>query len=85
MVRHKSAVKRAEISENRREQNHKYTSMMKTAIKRVRAAESKEKAQAELKTAIVLLDRLADKGVIHKNNAANKKSQLTRFVAAMKQ
>jgi len=59
--------------------------MMKTAIKRVHAAENKERAQAELRKAITLLDRLAAKGIIHKNNAANRKSKLTRFVNAMKQ
>ena len=84
MTRHKSAVKRAKISEKRREQNRKYSSMMKTAIGRVEAAENKEQARAELRKVVVLLDRLASKGIIHRNNAANKKSQLTRFVDALK-
>ena len=57
---------------------------MKTALKRVRNAKDKEKAGAELKKAVKLLDQLASKGIIHRNNAANKKSSLTKFVTTLK-
>ncbi len=80
MAHHKSAIKRIRTSEKARLRNKHYRSMMKTAIKKVRLAESKEVAAANLNQAISLLDRLAAKGIIHKNNAANKKSKLTRLV-----
>ncbi len=80
MAHHKSAIKRIRTNEKARLRNKHYRSIMKTAIKKVRLAESKEVAQANLNNAISVLDRLASKGVIHRNNAANKKSKLTRLV-----
>jgi small subunit ribosomal protein S20 len=80
MAQHKSAVKRIRSSARRRVLNRKYTSLMKTAIKRVRAATTKEKGQAALLQAVSVLDSLAAKGIIHRNKAANQKSKLTRFV-----
>ncbi len=80
MAHHKSAIKRIRTNEKARLRNKHYRSMMKTAIKKVRLAESKEAAAAHLTRAVSLLDRLAAKGIIHKNNAANKKAKLTRFV-----
>lgn len=80
MARHKSALKRMRSSARRRERNRRYRSMMKTAIKRVRSATTKEKGQAALVKAVSLLDSLAAKGIIHRNQAANQKSKLTRLV-----
>jgi len=80
MAHHKSAIKRIRTSRKARLRNKHYRSIMKTAIKKVRLAESKEVAEANLNQAISILDRLASKGIIHKNNAANKKSKLTRLV-----
>jgi small subunit ribosomal protein S20 len=57
---------------------------MRTAIKRVRSTTEKEKAAVELRKTVKLLDQLAAKGIIHKNNAANNKSSLTKFVNKMK-
>lgn len=54
--------------------------MMKTAIKRVRSATTKENGQAALEKAVSLLDSLAAKGIIHRNKAPNQKSKLTRLV-----
>ncbi|HDZ12668.1 MAG TPA: 30S ribosomal protein S20, partial [Bacteroidetes bacterium] len=76
----KSAIKRIRTNEKARLRNKHYRSLMKTAIKKVRLAETKEIASANLNNAISILDRLAVKGIIHKNNAANKKSKLTQLV-----
>ncbi len=84
MAQHLSAERQARKSIKHRERNRAYMSKMKTAIKRVRSAKDKEKAGAELKKAIKMLDQLAAKGMIHGNNAANKKSSLTRFVSTLK-
>lgn len=84
MAQHASAAKQARQAERRRFQNQHYRSLMKTVIKHVRAAKEKEKATRALQRAVKLLDQLAAKGIIHQNKAANQKSQLTRFVNAMK-
>ena len=84
MAQHLSAERQARKSLRHRERNRAYTSKMKTALKRVRSSKDKDKAGVELKKAIKLLDQLAAKGIIHRNNAANKKSSLTKFVAALK-
>jgi small subunit ribosomal protein S20 len=80
MAQHKSALKRMRSGARKREQNRHYTSLMKTAIKRVRSATTKEKGEAALLKAVSTLDSLAAKGIIHRNKAANQKSKLTRFV-----
>lgn len=83
MAHHKSALKRIRQSEKRRLRNKAYKSMMKTAIKKVRLAESKEQAVEALQRAYSILDKLVAKGIIAKNKAANKKSRLTRLVNKM--
>ena len=84
MAQHASASKAARQALKHRESNRHYLSMMKTAVKRVREATEKEKAQAALKTAVKLLDQFSAKGLIHKNKAANQKSQLMKFVLSIK-
>ena len=81
MAQHKSAVKRNRQSERARLRNRVYKSQLKTAIKKLRSLENKEEAENEYKTVTSMLDRLSSKGVIHQNNAANKKSKLANFVA----
>jgi small subunit ribosomal protein S20 len=84
MANHPSAEKRARVAKRRATRNAAAKSKMKSAIKRVRMATEKARAAADLNTTVKLLDRLAAKGVIHKNKAANQKSKLTRLVNAMK-
>lgn len=83
MAHHKSALKRIRQAEKRRLRNKAYKTRMKTQIKNVRSAESKDKALEELKKAYALIDKLAQKGIIQKNTAANKKSRLTRYVNSL--
>ncbi len=80
MAHSKSAKKRIRQSEKARIHNRHYRSMMKTFIKRVLAAPDKTAAEAELRTTVALLDKLASKRIIHRNKAANQKSRLTRYV-----
>jgi small subunit ribosomal protein S20 len=84
MAQHKSAEKRARASARKAARNTALRSRMRTAIKRVRTATEKEKAMAELKKTVKLLDQMAAKGVIHANKAANNKSKLTRLVNNLK-
>lgn len=83
MPQHQSAKKRVRQNNTRRLINIQKRSKMKTAIKKVTAAKDKETAQSELKKTISVLDRMAVKGIIHKNKAAHLKSKLTRSVNAM--
>jgi small subunit ribosomal protein S20 len=84
MAQHLSAERQARKAIKHHSRNKMYMSKMKTAIRRVRDSKEKEKATSELKIVIKLLDQLAAKGIIHPNNAANKKSNLTKFVASLK-
>lgn len=84
MAQHKSAEKRARVSARRATRNAALRTKMRTAIKRVRSAKEKEKATAELRKTVKLLDQLAAKRIIHPNTAANNKSSLTRFVNSLK-
>jgi len=84
MANHPSSEKRARSAIRRAARNTTAKSKMRSAIKKVRGAKDKSLAVADLKKTVKLLDQLAAKGVIHKNNAANQKSKLTRLVSALK-
>jgi small subunit ribosomal protein S20 len=82
----KSAKKRAVQSEKRRKHNASRRSMVRTFIKKVDAAIAagdKEAAQNAFLVMQPLVDRQAAKGLIHKNNAARHKSNLTARINAM--
>lgn len=83
-LRHKSAQKRARQSVKRTERNKLYKAKIRTAIKNVLTAKDKETAEKELRKTVAVLDKVSTKRVIHKNNASNRKSHLTRFVNKMK-
>lgn len=83
MASHQSTIKRTRQSEKARIRNQHYKSTMKTAIKKVIATKDKELAQKELRYTVSLLDKMASKGIIHKNKAANQKSRLTKFVNSL--
>ena len=57
--------------------------MLRTALKKVKNAPDKESASSELKNTVSIIDRMASKGIIHKNKAANLKSKLTKAVNAI--
>jgi small subunit ribosomal protein S20 len=77
----KSQIKRNRQNEKRRLRNKSVKSSLKTAIRKFHeAAEAgdTEKATVLMREATRKLDKAASKGVIHKNQAANKKSALAR-------
>lgn len=80
MPQHQSAKKRVRQSEKRRQHNQAQRSKMKTMLRKVLEEDDKEKAEEYLKDAVSVLDRYSQKGLIHPNNAARKKSKLTRHV-----
>ena len=83
MSKNKSVQKRIRQAEKARLRNRHYKSYMKTTIKKVQQAETKEAAMELMGKAISIIDKIAGKGIIHKKNAANKKSKLYKFVAKM--
>lgn len=88
MANNKSAIKRAKTNEKRRLHRAAQKSAMRTAIKKYLAAvEQKDLEQAAglLKEATRKLDKAVTKGLIHKNNAARKKSRLTKKLHALQQ
>jgi small subunit ribosomal protein S20 len=80
MPQHKSAEKRMRQNEKRRKQNQSRKTRVRTKIKDLKSTEDPEDARELLNDVKGDLDRLAAKGIIHKNRAANKKSKLERFV-----
>jgi small subunit ribosomal protein S20 len=77
----KSQIKRIGQNERRRVRNKDVKSELKTAVRRFREAADAGDAQATgeaLRTASRLLDKAASKGVIHKNQAANRKSAMAQ-------
>ncbi len=76
----KQAVKRVRQAEKSRNHNRNRRSKMRTLIKKVYEIDDKAKAEEALKEAASYLDRMSVKGIVHKNNAARKKAQLTKYV-----
>ena len=86
MANIKSQIKRNRQNDKHRLTNRVYRGEARSAVKNVRAAieTSAPKSKEELLKAISALDKAAEKGVIHKNNAARRKSRLMKAFAAMK-
>ena len=87
MANIKSQIKRIKTNEKARQRNKAVKSSLKTAIRKTReatAAGDVEKATVALREASRKLDKAVSKGVIHKNQAANKKSALAQKVDALK-
>ena len=84
MPHSRSARKRARQSTARRSRNRAHRSALRTQLRKVKAALDSGDgtlAQAELKKAVAALDRSARKGLIHRNQAARRKSRLSAKVA----
>jgi small subunit ribosomal protein S20 len=79
----KSQIKRNRQNEKRRVQNRVYRGTARTFVQKARQGGSETAAEAVLK-AISVLDKAAQKGVLHKNNAARRKSRLMKRLAAAK-
>jgi small subunit ribosomal protein S20 len=86
MANHKSAIKRIRQSEKRRLFNRNYRNRTRSFVKNARQAiEGGELTEAEVATraAIKDLDMAASRGIIHKRNAARRKSRLMKQLAAL--
>ena len=86
MANIKSKIKRIGTNEKARQRNVAVRSELKTYVRKVReavAAGDKAAAESALQQASTKLDKAASKGVIHLNQAANRKSALAKQVAAL--
>ena len=86
MANIKSQIKRIRTNEKRRQRNLAVKSELKTLVRRTREAVEagdKEAAIEALRIASRKLDKAVSKGVIHRNQAANRKSKLARRVQSL--
>ena len=86
MANIKSQIKRNKQNEKARQRNKAVKSSLKTSVRKFReAAESgdQEKVTQTMRSALTKLDKAASKGVIHKNQAANRKSAIAKRAAEL--
>ena len=86
MANSPQAKKRARQSEQRRQHNVSRRSMLRTYLKRVKkalVAGDQEEAQLAFDAAVPIIDRMAGRGLIHKNKAARHKSRLYAHIKAL--
>ncbi len=82
----KSAKKRVLVTEKKTLQNKMFKSALKTEMKKYEAAVlagDKELAQTTYKAAVKKIDQAVAAGLLHKNNAAHKKSRFTRLLNSL--
>jgi small subunit ribosomal protein S20 len=82
----KSAIKRIKQSAKRHLRNRYYTARARTLVKRARVsmeAGVPEDARTATMAAVSALDKAAEKGILHPNNAARRKSRLMRRLAQL--
>jgi len=82
----KSARKRILVAEKKRLRNRPFRSAARTLVKKAELAiqsGDQDAANEAVKTALSTLDRVESKGIIHKNNAARRKSRLAAKFNAM--
>ncbi|MFM9413945.1 30S ribosomal protein S20 [Peptococcus simiae] len=81
MANLKSAKKRAKVADVRRVRNNSKLTAMRTAIKnfdKAVEAQDKEAAKEAMAIAVKRIDQIGSKGLLHKNNVANKKSRIAK-------
>jgi small subunit ribosomal protein S20 len=80
MANSKSAEKRARQAAKRRLRNRYKRTTMRTYVKRLRATTDPKEAEEMLPQVISFIDRVAKANIIHRNQAANLKGKLTKYV-----
>ena len=78
----KSAIKRVNVTKTKTLQNKMVKTKVKNSIKKFEAAvtEGSDNLQAQYLETVSQIDRAVSKGVLHKNNAARKKSRLAKHL-----
>ncbi len=83
MANHQSALKRIRQSEQRRLENKYYARSTRNAVKKLRNTSDKTEASELYPKIASMLDKLAKRKTIHKNKAANLKSELSKHVNSL--
>ncbi len=82
MANHKATKKDVRQAEKRRDRNRYYGKTTRNAIRDLKAVKEEAAYTEQLPSVISMIDKLAKRGVIHKNKAANLKSKLAKHTAA---
>lgn len=83
MANHKATQKDVRQASKRRERNKYYGKTTRNAIRDLKTIKEKKEAGEKMTAVASMIDKLAKKGIIHKNKAANLKSKLTKKVNAI--
>ena len=83
MANHTDALKRIRQNEKRRLHNRYYAKNMRNEVRKFRALTDKSEAEAQLPKIYSIIDKVAKRGIIHKNKAANLKSKMTKHIAKL--
>ena len=83
MANHSATKKDVRQSRKRNERNRYYGKTTRNAIRDIRAVEEKAAASDKLPTVVAMIDKLAQRGTIHKNKASNLKRKLAKKVNAL--
>ena len=83
MANHKSSLKRIRQTEKRRLHNRYYAKSMRNEVRKFRTLTDKSEAENQLPKMYSIIDKVAKRGIIHKNKACNLKSKLSRYTAKL--
>lgn len=83
MANHKATKKDVRQATKRRERNKYYGKTTRNAIRDLKALKTGKEATEQMPDVASMIDKLAKRGIIHKNKAANLKSKLTKKVNAL--
>jgi small subunit ribosomal protein S20 len=83
MANHKATKKDVRQATKRRDRNRYYGKTTRNAIRDLKELKDNKGASEQLPDVIAMVDKLAKRGIIHKNKAANIKSKLTKRVNAL--
>jgi small subunit ribosomal protein S20 len=83
MANHKATKKDVRQATKRRDRNRYYGKTTRNAIQKLREEKVEKEAGAKLPEVSSMIDKLAKKGIIHKNKAANLKRKLARKINAL--
>jgi small subunit ribosomal protein S20 len=83
MANHSATKKDVRQSAKRRDSNRYYGKTTRNAIRELKTNTEKKAFEEKLPDVVSMIDKLAKKGIIHKNKAANLKSKLTKKANAI--
>ena len=83
MANHAATKKDVRQSSKRRDRNRYYGKTTRNAIRDIKAIDTNSEAAGKLPSVASMIDKLAKRGTIHKNKAANLKSKLAKKINAL--